>query len=241
MDYEKDYYMSDGQVSRGMSSAEATGRLVASVYTKLTLSVIALALIEFAVFALVGAETVVAYFSANVALASIVLISLCIVGPIVGNVVLSKNPSRGAQYGLLAFYILLESAILLPILAIAAMFFGTTIIWQAIGLAASLFIALSAAVFFTRTDFSFLRTGLFFVGIAALMLIVASLIFNFVLGTWFSVALILFACGYILYGTSTMLLDADESHDIILTISLFTSIVTLFFYILRLLMALNRN
>ena len=222
-------------------TAERKSALVTRVYTKLTLSILALALIEALVFALVGADAVVAFTAQNVKLMGGFLLLLCIVGPMVGNAVLARNPSRGAMYALLGYYVLLESAILLPILAVAALYFGTTIIWQACGLTVALFLALSSAVFITRKDFSFLRSFLVFTGFAAIILIVLSLIMGFELGMWFTVALIFFACGYILYDTSNMLLYSQDDDDIICTISLFTSVMTLFFYILRLLMELNRR
>ncbi len=229
------------QYDRTAWTAERKSALVTRVYTKLTLSVLALALIEALVFALVGAEAVVAFTAHNVKLAGGLLLLLCIVGPMVGNAILARNPTRGKMYALLGYYVLLESAILLPLLAIAAVYFGTTIIWQACGLTAAMFVALSSAVFITRKDFSFLRSFLVFTGFAAIILIVLSMLFGFELGTWFTVALIFFACGYILYDTSNMLLYSQDDDDILCTISLFTSLMTLFFYILRLLMEVNRR
>ena len=74
-----------------------------------------------------------------------------------------------------------------------------------------------------------------------LILIAAALLFGFHLGMWFTIAVIFLACGYILYDTSVMMRYAEPDDDIICTINLFTSVMTLFFYILRLLMELNRN
>lgn len=229
------------QYDRTAWTAERKSALVTRVYTKLTFSILALALIEALVFALFGAESIVAFAQQNIKLMGGALLLLCIFGPMVGNAILARNPSRGTMYALLGYYILLEAAILLPILAVAALFFGPTIIWQACGLTVAMFIALSASVFMTRKDFTFLRSFLLFTGIAAIILIAASFLFGFELGTWFTVALIFFACGYILYDTSNMLLYSQDEDDIICTIALFTSVMTLFFYILRLLMELNRR
>ena len=210
-----DYNLQE-QYDRTAWTAERKSALVTRVYTKLTLSVLALALIEALVFALVGAEAVVAFTAQNVKLAGGLLLLLCIVGPMVGNAILARNPTRGKMYALLGYYVLLESAILLPLLAIAAVYFGTTIIWQACGLTAAMFVALSSGEEYDK-------------------------LFGFELGTWFTVALIFFACGYILYDTSNMLLYSQDDDDILCTISLFTSLMTLFFYILRLLMEVNRR
>ena len=89
-----DYNLQE-QYDRTAWTAERKSALVTRVYTKLTLSVLALALIEALVFALVGAEAVVAFTAQNVKLAGGLLLLLCIVGPMVGNAILARNPTRG--------------------------------------------------------------------------------------------------------------------------------------------------
>jgi FtsH-binding integral membrane protein len=103
------------------------------------------------------------------------------------------------------------------------------------------FVALTAAVFVTRKDFSFLRSFLVFASFAALGLILASLIFGFTLGIVFTGAMIALACGYILYDTSNVMLHCDETMDVVASIELFASLMTLFYYILHLLLSLNRD
>lgn len=95
-----DYNLQE-QYDRTAWTAERKSALVTRVYTKLTLSVLALALIEALVFALVGAEAVVAFTAQNVKLAGGLLLLLCIVGPMVGNAILARNPTRGKMYALL--------------------------------------------------------------------------------------------------------------------------------------------
>jgi hypothetical protein len=74
----------------------------------------------------------------------------------------------------------------------------------------ALFGALTAVVFITRKDFSFLRGILMFGGFAAMGLIVVAILFNFNLGPIFIYAMIALSCGYILYYTSNVL--APLSH-----------------------------
>ncbi len=57
-----------------------------------------------------------------------------------------------------------------------------------LALLAALTVLLTAIVFLTRKDFSFLRTVLWFAGFAALGLIVVSILFNFALGPVFTYA-----------------------------------------------------
>ena len=71
---------------------------------------------------------------------------------------------------------------------------------------------LTAVAFITRKDFSFLRGILVWGGILALVGIVASVLFGFELGTWFSVAMIGFAGAAVLYDTSNILHHYPEDR-----------------------------
>lgn len=229
------------QRGSSLSNADARSSFVVRVYANLALAVLILAAIVAAIFGVYGPERILLFTQAHVRAMGFGILALCVAGPFVGSAILARNPSRTAQYGLMGFYILLEAAILFPIVAVAALFCGTAIIWQACGLTAALFVALSASVFITRADFSFMRSFLVFSGIAALVVICASFLFSFNLGTWFTVAIIFLMCLYVLYDTSNMLLHADEGDDVLCAVNLFTTILTLFVYILQLLMSLNRD
>ncbi|MCF0234615.1 MAG: permease, partial [Thermoguttaceae bacterium] len=60
---------------------------------------------------------------------------------------------------------------------------------------------------------------------------------GFALGIIFSGAMVALMCLYILYETSTLMLHASEDDDVVVAIALFSSLMTLFFYILRIFMA----
>jgi FtsH-binding integral membrane protein len=93
---------------------------------------------------------------------------------------------------------------------------------------------LSAVAFTTRKDFSFLGALLRWIGFGVLLLIVASLIFGFNLGTWFSVGMIVFAGGAILYDTSNIIHQYPEDRHVAASLQLFASVMLLFWYVLRL-------
>ena len=69
----------------------------------------------------------------------------------------------------------------------------------------AIFAGLTASVFVSKKDFSFMRSGLLMAGVAATMVVFLSLGFGFNLGIVFSVAMVLLAAGYILYQTSQVL------------------------------------
>ena len=114
----------------------------------------------------------------------------------------TQAQDRSTQYRGLGIYVLLEAIIFLPMIYIAMAFSdGLAIISQAGIITLSLFAGLTAVVFLTRLDFSFLRSVLVIGGFVALGLIVAGAIFGFDLGLWFSLAMVALAAGGILYET----------------------------------------
>ena len=88
--------------------------------------------------------------------------------------------------------------------------------------------------FITRKDFSFLRGILTWGFVIALVLIVSGVVFNFELGTWFSVGMIGFAGAAVLYDTSNVLHHYEEDRYVGASLQLFASIALMFYYILML-------
>lgn len=141
--------------------------------------------------------------------------------------------SQVAQYIALGCYVIAESILFVPLLYIA-----DSVAPGAITSAASItfvaFAALTAVVFLTGKDFSFLRGMLCWGGIMALALIVAGAIFGFQLGTYFSVAMVAFAGGAILYDTSNVLHHYPEDRYVAAALELFASVTLMLWYVLRL-------
>ena len=147
--------------------------------------------------------------------------------------------SPGLQYAGLSLYVLAESVIFAPLLYIARQI-DPGIITSAAWTTGLLFVALTAVVFITRKDFSFLRSVLIFGGIAALGLIVVAIVFQFSLGPIFTYAMIAFACCYILYDTSNVLHHYRIGQHVAAALALFASVALLFWYILQLFLS-RRN
>jgi hypothetical protein len=95
------------------------------------------------------------------------------------------------------------------------------------------FVGLTAVAFSTRKDFSFLGGMMRWLGMMALVLIVASVIFGFELGTWFSVAMVTFAGAAVLYDTSNVLHHFPEDRYVGAAMQLFASVALMFWYVLR--------
>ncbi|MEM7132312.1 MAG: Bax inhibitor-1 family protein [Chloroflexota bacterium] len=152
----------------------------------------------------------------------------------------ARAESSMAQLAALAAYVVAEAIIFVPMLYIADST-APGVIQSAASLTIAGFIGLTAIAWWTRKDFSFLNGVLMWGGIAALLLIAGSLLFGFHLGTWFSVAMIALAGGAILRDTDNVLHNYPEDRHVAAALSLFASVALLFWYVLRLLMALQRD
>ncbi|AZA74322.1 Bax inhibitor-1/YccA family protein [Chryseobacterium indoltheticum] len=149
----------------------------------------------------------------------------------------SLSQSKSTQYLGLGFYVLLEAVIFLPLIYIAVVYAGGSVIFQAATLTVAMFAGISAVAFTSKRDFSFLRNIITIGGFIAIGLIVAGMIFGFNLGLWFSVGMVILASATILYQTSK-LKDAYVTDQYVgASLQLFASIMLLFWYILSILMS----
>ncbi len=148
--------------------------------------------------------------------------------------------SLPAQYAALAGFVVAEALVFLPLLVIAEAMAGG-VLRSAVVVTFVGFAALTAIVFVTRRDFSFLGSFLRWGGLVALLLIGASLLFGFSLGVFFSVAMVGFAGAAILYDTSNVLRDYPEDRYVGAALQLFASVALLFWYVLRLFLSTSRD
>ncbi|CAM4385158.1 Bax inhibitor-1 family protein [Zobellia roscoffensis] len=149
-----------------------------------------------------------------------------------------KSENTNLHYVGLILYVIAEAFIFIPLIFIAIMATeegSMSILNQAAIMTLSLFTGLSAIVFLTRKDFSFLKSILA-VGFAiALGLIVAGVLFGFNLGLWFSAAMVVLASGSILYQTSNLVHKYNSNQHVAASLGLFSSLMLLFWYILSIL------
>ncbi len=148
--------------------------------------------------------------------------------------------STGMQYAGLGLYIVAEAIIFTPLLLIANTYYPGTIT-QAGFLTVILFLSLTMIAFTTRKDFSFLGGILKVSFLIAFGVIICGLLFGFYLGTLFSGILIALAAGAVLYNTSQIQYHYRTNQHVVAALSLFASVALMFWYILQLLMSLNRG
>jgi FtsH-binding integral membrane protein len=153
-----------------------------------------------------------------------------------------SNTSRGLQYLGLALYVGAQAVIFLPLLYIADNYFPGTITSAAF-LTLAMFGGLTAAVLVTRRDFSYLGPVLSIASLLALGFIVAAMFIgaNGLVGLIFCFAMVAVACGYIIYYTSNVLHHYRTDQYVAASLALFASVALLFWYILQILMSMNRR
>lgn len=97
---------------------------------------------------------------------------------------------------------------------------------------------LTGIAFVTKRDLSFLRRYVMWGMALALLLIVGSWLFGWNLGVWFSVAMIGLMGAAILYQTQDIVKRYPTTAYVAAAVTLFGSLMTMFWYVLRLVMQL---
>jgi FtsH-binding integral membrane protein len=149
----------------------------------------------------------------------------------------SSQTSKAMQYLGLGIFIVAQSIIFLPLLFLAAVYSTPDVIIKAGIVTLGLFLGLTAVVFLTKKDFSFLGPILMIGGFVAMGFIASGIIFGFSLGNIFAFAMVAFAGGSILYETSNILHRYNPNQHVAASLSLFASVALLFWYILRIFMS----
>lgn len=222
-----------GDYARGLDSVDERARFITRTYNHLFGAIVAFALIEIALFKTGMAETIARSMMGVSWL--LVLGGFMVVGWIASRAANSAR-SLGAQYAGLAAYVVVEALIFVPLLYMAEMT-APGVISSAALVTFIGFAGLTGIAFYTRKDFSFLRGILMMGGVGALALIAASILFGFQLGVFFSVAMVVFAAGAILYDTSNVIHHFPEDRYVGAALQLFASAALMFWYVIRLFLA----
>ena len=148
-----------------------------------------------------------------------------------------SRASRLAQYAGLGLYVLLQAIIFVPLIyytAIVTKGNPGEILIPACLATGALVVALTAVVFMTNLDFSFLKVAIVIGSICALGIVIVSLFAGWSLGAWFSIAMIVLMATVILYQTNEVKNTMETDQHVAAAFVLFSSFVTLLFYVIRL-------
>lgn len=144
--------------------------------------------------------------------------------------------SEGTQLAGLGIYIVAEALLFAPMLNVLMMQFGEATLSEIVAPAAvsTLLLAggLTATVFMTKTDFSFLRAFVsigFFVALGAVVLLA---LFGGGIGTWFIIAMTIFLSVAILYQTWVVKTQFRPDQHVGAALVIFAGVATLFWYLI---------
>ena len=222
--------------------AEGRASFLRKTYVHLMLAVFAFVGIEAAIFLLVPAETL---FSITRFMTGGYM-WLVVLGAFMGVSYLAESMARrstslGTQYGGLGLYVVAEALIFVPLLTYAVYLGGSVVLPAAAALTGLIFIGLTAFVFMSGINFSFLRGFMVIGGLAAMGAIGLSVVFGWSLGIWFTAAMVVFAGGAVLYQTSNILHVYREDQHVSAALGLFAAVALLFYYVLTFVMSMGRD
>ena len=225
------------------ANAEQVERLgfIRRTYTHLAGAVLAFGLLEWLLI-VVFKEQVIGFMQrANSMVFLVIFLGFIGVGWLARSWA-SSSTSKAVQYAGLVLYVVAEAIFFLPLLVMASTIPQFEGIIPAAGIITGIvFVGLTVAVFVSRIDFSFLRMFLVVASLAAFAFIMASFFLNVgITGPLFAGAMIVLACGYILYDTSNVMHHYRTDQHVAASLALFASVAILFWYVIRLLMALRR-
>jgi FtsH-binding integral membrane protein len=147
-----------------------------------------------------------------------------------------NRASRGAQYAGLGLYVVLEALIFIPLIGYVILSTkgnASTVLLPAGIVTAGMIAGLTALVFMTNLDFSFLKVAIILGSFAALAIAIVAAIAGLSLGAWFSIAMIVLMATVILYQTNEIKNTMETDQHVAAAFVLFSSFVTLLFYVIR--------
>lgn len=154
----------------------------------------------------------------------------------IANAWAQSNASTGKQYLGLSLYVVAEAVIFWPLMKISFLVDPSgSIPLQAGVITALVFGGLTAMVFLTGADFSWMGKFLFLAGLIAFGAIVVGAFTGFNLGLGFSCLIVMLAAGYILYDTSNVMHHYNTNQHVAAALALFASIALMLWYVMRIL------
>ena len=221
----------------GNSAAEALpaqrAQFIRKTYILLAAAILAFVVVEGALFASGAANMIASVIFSGGMIGWLLVLGMFMGVSYLANRWATSETSVVTQYLGLGFFIVAEAVIFVPLIWMSTYYSGDgSVLLKAGVVTIGLFLGITATVFITRTDFSFLGPILAIGGFAALGFIVASALFGFSLGSVFAFVMVAFAGTAILYETSNVLHRFNTNQHVAASLTLFASVALLFWYIL---------
>jgi FtsH-binding integral membrane protein len=239
-------YPADAAQSVAQSERAA---FIRRVYAHLAGAVLALIGLEAILLQVLTKETLVSIFH-TAPWSMLGVFVLFMIAGFVARAFARSQTSPALQYLGLSLYVVLQAVILCPLLWICVYLSdplfggpdtGIHLIYTAAILTLCVFAGLTISVFVTRKDYSALAPILSIGMLIAIGTIVCGIIFGFNLGLFFCFFVVALMAGFILYQTSNVIHHYPLYAHVAAALELFASIATLFYYILWIVMQVNRR
>lgn len=229
--------MNEFTTSFGQSAAEALpaqrAQFIRKTYLLLAAAILAFIGVEAFLFVSGAAGLIANVIFSGGAIGWLLVLGLFMGVSFLANRWATSDTSTLVQFLGLGIFIVAEAIIFVPLIMISTYYAGdATVLMKAGIVTLGLFLGITATVFITRTDFSFLGPILAIGGFVALGFIVCSAIFGFSLGSIFAFIMVAFAGTAILYETSNVLHRYNTTQHVAASLTLFAGIALLFWYIL---------
>jgi FtsH-binding integral membrane protein len=173
----------------GMAAAQAPASeratFIRATYAHLLGAVLAFIGIEVALFQTGAAEQLFDLLRGTGTIAMLIVLAGFMGVTWLANSWANSSASRGMQYAGLGLYVVAEALIFAPILYIAVNIGQPNIIPTAAIITGIVFLGLTAVVFVSGADFSFLRGALAVGGLVAIGTVICGILFNWELGVFF--------------------------------------------------------
>jgi FtsH-binding integral membrane protein len=213
---------------------EQRASFIRKTYLLLATAILAFIVVEGFLFASGAASMIATVVFSGGAIGWLLVLGLFMFVSYIARSWATSETSTATQYLGLGLSVIAEAVIFVPLLMIAASRSSepAELLMKAGIVTIGLFLGITATVFITRSDFSFLGPILAIGGFAALGFIVASALFGFSIGSVFAFVMVAFAGTAILYETSNVLHRFNTNQHVAASLTLFASIALLFWYIL---------
>jgi FtsH-binding integral membrane protein len=212
---------------------EHRAQFIRRTYLLLAAAILAFIGVEAFLFASGAAGLIANMIFSGGAIGWLLVLGLFMLVSFLANRWATSETSKMTQYLGLGIFIVAEAVIFVPLIFLSTYYAGDGSVLLKAGIVTlGLFLGITATVFLTRSDFSFLGPILAIGGFVALGFIVASAIFGFTLGSVFAFVMVAFAGTAILYETSNVLHRFNTNQHVAASLTLFASVALLFWYIL---------
>lgn len=237
MQYDNPYTISHSSSAAMAVESERTA-FIRRTYSHLAVAVFAFIGLEALFLNIFPARSVMQFLGAAGGWAPLLMLVAFMAVSWVARSWAESGSSPSMQYAGLGLYVIAEALIFVPLMHIA-MRFGPDIPIQAGLITAIVFAGLTAFMFLTKADLSSWGNYLGIAGLGLFVVGVLGMIFGFSLGLFFSGAMVVLLCGYILYDTSNILHRFQTNQHVAASLALFASVATLMWYVTRILMAMR--